>query len=39
MAVNDPAGPRCRSYRAAVYYLRDLDRGHVVQPSDGKVGS
>lgn len=24
LAVNDPAGPRCRSYRAAVYYLRDL---------------
>ena len=39
MAVNDPAGPRCRSYRAAVSYLRDLDRGHVVQPSDGMVGS
>ncbi len=25
-AVDDPSGPRCRSYRAAVYYLRDLDR-------------
>lgn len=24
LAVKDPAGPRCRSYRAAVYYLRDL---------------
>ena len=24
LAVNDPAGPRCRSYRAAVYYLHDL---------------
>ena len=23
-AVEDPAGPQCRSYRAAVYYLRDL---------------
>lgn len=26
LAVNDPAGPRCRSYRAAAYYLHDLDR-------------
>jgi hypothetical protein len=25
VAVNDPAGPRCRSYRSAVFYLRDLD--------------
>ncbi len=25
-AVEDPEGPRCRSYRAAAYYLRDLDR-------------
>ena len=25
-AVEHPAGPRCRSYRAAAYYLRDLDR-------------
>lgn len=25
-AVDDPAGPRCRSYRAAAYYLRDIDR-------------
>lgn len=24
LAVNDPAGPRCRSYRAAVSYLHDL---------------
>ena len=24
LAVKDPAGPRCRSYRAAVYYLHDL---------------
>ena len=22
LAVNDPAGPRCRSYRSAVYYLQ-----------------
>jgi hypothetical protein len=26
LAVDDPAGPRCRSYRAAAYYLRGLDR-------------
>jgi len=26
LAVKDPAGPRCRSYRAAVFFLRDLDR-------------
>ncbi len=25
LAVNDPAGPRCRSYRSALYYLRDHD--------------
>lgn len=25
-AVEDPAGPRCRSCRAVAYYLRDLDR-------------
>ncbi len=25
-AVDDPAGPRCRSHRAAAYYLRGLDR-------------
>jgi hypothetical protein len=25
LAVEDPAGPRCRSYRAAVYCLRDLN--------------
>lgn len=24
LTVNDPAGPRCRSYRAASYYLHDL---------------
>lgn len=23
LAVNDPAGPRCRSYRSAVLYLRE----------------
>lgn len=38
IAVRDPAGPRCRSFRAAVYYLRDLDRGRSVEPDDGKVG-
>ena len=37
-AVLDPAGPRCRSFRAAVYYLRDLDRGRVIEPDDGRVG-
>jgi hypothetical protein len=26
LAVDDPAGPRCRSYRAGAYYLRGLDR-------------
>jgi hypothetical protein len=26
LAVDDPAGPRCRSYRAAAYYLQELDR-------------
>ena len=25
-AVEDPDGPRCRSYRSAAYYLRGLDR-------------
>ena len=25
LAVNDPAGPHCRSYRSALYYLRDHD--------------
>lgn len=25
-AVDDPRGPRCRSHRAAVFYLRGLDR-------------
>ncbi len=37
IAVNDPAGPRCRSYRAAVYYLRDLERGSIFEPEDGTV--
>lgn len=32
LAVKDPAGPRCRSFRAAVYYLRELDRGRFVGP-------
>lgn len=26
LAVDDPSGPRCRSYRAAAFYLRGLDR-------------
>lgn len=26
LAVEHPAGPRCRTYRAAAYYLRGLDR-------------
>lgn len=26
LAVDDPAGPRCRSYRAAAYHLSGLDR-------------
>lgn len=26
LAVKDPGGPRCRSFRAAAFYLRDLDR-------------
>lgn len=38
ITVRDPAGPRCRSFRAAVYYLRDLDRGRFIEPDDGKVG-
>lgn len=33
LAVEAPAGPRCRSFRAAVYYLRDLDR--FIDRSDG----
>ena len=36
LAVKDPAGPRCRSYRAAVYYLRDLDRDHFAWADDGR---
>ena len=38
LVVKDPAGPRCRSFRAAVYYLRDLDRGRVIEPDDRQVG-
>ena len=37
IAVKDPAGPRCRSYRAALYYLRDLDRACSSVPDNGKV--
>jgi len=37
LAVKDPAGPRCRSFRAAVYYLRDLDRDHLARQDDGQV--
>jgi len=37
LAVKDPAGPRCRSFRAAVHYLRDLDRGRFVGSGDGQV--
>ena len=37
LAVKDPAGPRCRSFRAAVYYLRELDRGRFVEPDNGQV--
>jgi len=29
LAVKDPAGPRCRSFRAAVFYLRGLDRDYL----------
>ncbi|TVR36546.1 MAG: hypothetical protein EA388_03455 [Nitriliruptor sp.] len=36
LAVKDPAGPRCRSYRAAVFYLRDLDRDRFAWAGDGK---
>lgn len=38
LVVKDPAGPRCRSFRAAVYYLRDLDRGRFIEPEAGKGG-
>jgi hypothetical protein len=31
-AVEDPSGPRCRSFRAAVFYLHDLDRGLFLEP-------
>ena len=37
IAVDDPAGPRCGSYRAAVYSLRELDRGSCFEPADGTV--
>lgn len=30
LAVDDPTGPRCRSHRAAAYYLRGLDRRALV---------
>jgi hypothetical protein len=36
LAVKDPAGPRCRSFRAAVFYLRDLDRGRL-ETADASV--
>jgi hypothetical protein len=36
LAVKDPAGPRCRSFRAALFYLRDLDRGRL-GTADGTV--
>ncbi len=38
LAVENPAGPRCRSFRAAVYYLRDLDRELFAWPDAGEVG-
>lgn len=38
LAVKDPAGPQCRSFRAAVYYLRDLDDGWSIEPVGGQVG-
>jgi hypothetical protein len=37
-AVEHPAGPRCRSFRAALYYLRDLDRTLLIDPHDDEVG-
>lgn len=37
LAVKDPAGPRCRSFRAAVYYLQELDRGRFLESDDGKI--
>ena len=33
-AVADPAGPRCRSHRAAAYYLRGLDRTALATASE-----
>jgi hypothetical protein len=38
LAVKDPAGPRCRSFRAAVYYLHDLDRDRSASLEDAQVG-
>ncbi len=38
LAVKDPAGPRCRSFRAAVFYLRGRDRGRVIELDAGRVG-
>ena len=38
LAVKDPAGPRCRSFRAAVLYLRDLDRDRFTWPDAGQIG-
>lgn len=32
LAVIDPAGVRCRSYRSALYYLRDRDDGSFPPP-------
>lgn len=37
IAVKDPAGPRCRSYRSAIDYLRDLDRSRFVDADDGEA--
>ena len=37
LAVKDPAGPRCRSFRAAVYYLRGLERVRYIDLEVGAV--
>jgi hypothetical protein len=37
LAVKDPAGPRCRSFRAAVLYLHALDRDGIASPGVEKV--
>jgi hypothetical protein len=37
LAVKDPAGPRCRSFRAAVFYLHALDRDGIASPDVEKV--